>query len=281
MFRALPPVFPVLLLALVVGGSAPAQALQQDTKAYQPLVGSWAGVLEYLDYGDDRTLVQLPTHLVSKPTGDGAGILFAFSYQEPDGRVVTSTERLIPSSDGIYFGELWQIEEQVHDGKTGDLRLVLSRQGEDNNKQATIRGTVVMEGDDLTITQEVRYLGSTEWLRRHQYRLERAGPTRPDPEALVGTWRVDLRPTPDAEAYYREFVVRRVDGETFEGSFYGTELQHGRVNTDWGSLHFAFATSDGSGVYNTSGVLDGDKLRGTTHSLGREFLAVWTAERVQ
>ncbi len=141
---------------------------------------------------------------------------------------------------------------------------------------------VVTEGDDLTITQEVRYLGSTEWLQRHQYRLERAALERPNAKALVGTWRVDLRPTPDAEPYYQEFVVRRVEGDTFEGSFYGgTELQHGRINTDWGSVHFAFATSDGSGVYNTSGVLDGEKLRGTTHSLGREFLAVWTAERVQ
>ncbi len=90
-FRALPSVCPLLLLALVVGGSAPAQALQQDTRAYQSLVGSWDGVLEYLDYGDDRTLVQLPTHLVAKPIGNDAGLLFAFSYQEPDGRVVTST----------------------------------------------------------------------------------------------------------------------------------------------------------------------------------------------
>lgn len=47
-----------------------------------------------------------------------------------------------------------------------------------------------------------------------------------------------------------------------------------RLNTDWGEVHFAFTTADNSGAYNTSGV-----LHGTTHSLGRGFLAVWTAER--
>ena len=101
----------------------------------------------------------------------------------------------------------------------------------------------------------------------------------PDARALIGTWKVDLRPTPDADAYYQEFVVHSIDGSTFTGMFYGTEIRHGRINTDWDGVHFAFVTNDGSGDYNTSGILKDGKLSGTTHSLGREFLAVWTAER--
>jgi hypothetical protein len=100
----------------------------------------------------------------------------------------------------------------------------------------------------------------------------------PTADDLVGTWRVDLRPTPDAEPYYQEFVVEAVDGETLVGSFYGTLIENARVNTDWSQVHFAFTTSDGSGVYSTSGVLVGAGLHGTTLSIGREFLAVWTAK---
>jgi hypothetical protein len=100
--------------------------------------------------------------------------------------------------------------------------------------------------------------------------------------SLIGTWRVDLRPTPDAEAYYQEFVVTAVaDDGTFTGTFYGTPIENARINTAWGRLHFAFTTSDGSGPYNTTGMLVEDGLEGTTHSLGREFLAVWTAVRVE
>ena len=44
-------------------------------------------------------------------------------------------------------------------------------------------------------------------------------------------------------------------------------------------VHRYSVTDDGSGAYNTSGVLLQGRLQGLTHSLGREFLAVWSAER--
>lgn len=109
-----------------------------------------------------------------------------------------------------------------------------------------------------------------------QISADGAGPAA---RALIGTWKVDLRPTPDADAYYQKFVVHSIDGSTFKGMYYGTEIRHGRINTDWDGVRFAFVTNDGSGDYNTSGVLEEGKMSGTTHSLGREFLAVWTAER--
>jgi hypothetical protein len=101
----------------------------------------------------------------------------------------------------------------------------------------------------------------------------------PGPEELVGTWQVDLRPSPDSEPYLQEFVVRSIEGNGFEGSFYGTPVTEGRLNVDWGAVRFAFVTADGSGPYNHSGVLREGRLEGTTHSLGREFLSYWTAIR--
>jgi len=102
-----------------------------------------------------------------------------------------------------------------------------------------------------------------------------------EPAALVGTWTVDLRPTPDAEPYSKTFVVERVEGRTLEGSFYDSTLSDGHVNADWGAVHFAFTTRDGAGEYHTAGVLEGGRLRGTTHAVGRGFLAVWSAERAR
>lgn len=96
---------------------------------------------------------------------------------------------------------------------------------------------------------------------------------------LEGTWRVDLRPTPDADPYYQELVVS-VSGESaVTGTFYGAPFRDFHANLDWGVLHFAFVTEDGSGEYHTTGHLVNGRLEGTTHSLGREFLSVWTAER--
>lgn len=100
-----------------------------------------------------------------------------------------------------------------------------------------------------------------------------------DASGLLGDWKVDLRPTPEASAYYSDFSVTKIDGKSLEGKFYGTEFTNGRINIDWGAVYFAFTTSDGSGTYFHSGVLRDGKLEGLSLSTGREFLAVWTAKR--
>lgn len=100
------------------------------------------------------------------------------------------------------------------------------------------------------------------------------------PDDLVGTWKVDLRPTPDAAPYYQEMVITSVAGDSISGTFYGAPIRDGQLNRDWGALRFAFVTEDGSGAYHTAGTLRGDEIEGMTHALGRGFLAYWTAERV-
>jgi hypothetical protein len=100
-------------------------------------------------------------------------------------------------------------------------------------------------------------------------------------QELIGTWQVDLRPTPDDAPYYQEFVVTAANGNSFTGTFYNSEIKQGKINTDWGTVSFAFVTSDGSGAYNTSGQLKNGKLEGSTHSLGRDFLMPWRAQKKQ
>lgn len=102
-----------------------------------------------------------------------------------------------------------------------------------------------------------------------------------DPAALVGAWTVDLRPTPGAPPASAPFEVKTVDGTSFTGTFYGSEIRDGRVNGDWGAVHFAFTTYDGTGPYHHAGRLVDGRLEGTTNSVGRRFLAVWRAERTR
>ena len=100
---------------------------------------------------------------------------------------------------------------------------------------------------------------------------------KPSADILLGTWTVDLRPTPDAEPYFKTFVVTAVDGMTFTGTFYDTENSDAKINTDWGTVRIAFTTADGSGPYHHSAVLAGDRLEGLTNSAGRGFLSYWSA----
>lgn len=100
-----------------------------------------------------------------------------------------------------------------------------------------------------------------------------------DADGLVGTWDVDLRPSPDAPPYLQELVIESVEGLTFVGSFYGAEVTEARINVDWGALRIAFVTEDGSGPYHHSAVLRGSVLDGLSNSTGRDFLRYWSATR--
>ncbi len=98
-----------------------------------------------------------------------------------------------------------------------------------------------------------------------------------DENYLLGEWKVDLRPVPDAEPYYQDFVITAVQDGSFSGTFYGAEISDGRINSDWGKLRIAFATADGSGPYYHSATLEDGKLEGLSNSTGRDFLAYWSA----
>jgi hypothetical protein len=265
----------MLLFSLSLGAAQASAALQENQGPLDFLVGSWEGELEYLNYGDDQSLVRLPTRLDVRPEEDGDALTFEFSYEEPDGSLGTSRERLRETERGVYFGGLWQIEERQFDEPSGTYRLVLKREGDDNDRKATIRNVVEAEPGRLTITKFVRYDGSEKELQRNQYRFK----SSIDASGLLGTWQVDLRPTPDAEPYFQEFIVESVDGDSITGTFYGTPIEEGRLNHTWGALRFAFVTADGSGPYHHSGQLSNGRLTGMTHSLGRDFLAYWTAVR--
>lgn len=97
---------------------------------------------------------------------------------------------------------------------------------------------------------------------------------------VTGVWKVDLRPTPDAAPYFEYLKITKVEGNRVFGTFYNSPIQYGNINDDWGTVVVAFITQDAGGnTYNTAFELDGNTLKGTTHSLGRDFLAVWTATK--
>ncbi len=241
------------------------------------VLGEWTGHLDYLDYGDDSTVVRLRTTMRSRVDRDGSAIWLQYRYTEPDGSTVTSQSsiRSGESADIIRFDGEWKIVAREIDRGDRGARLVLERSGEDNNRPAHFRLTLRGDGDRLEFRKEVRYEGTDRFFVRNAYRFVRTVA----PADLEGAWTVDLRPTPDAEPYDQEFIVTEAGAGRIRGTFYGTPIEQGNVNPDWGALHFAFVTEDGSGVYHTTGVLRGERLEGTTHSLGRGFLSVWTATR--
>ena len=98
---------------------------------------------------------------------------------------------------------------------------------------------------------------------------------------VIGQWKIDLRPTPDSEAYYQTFVISSVDDSTFEGRFYGSPIENAYFNKNWERLYFAFTTKDATNSYYHSGyILDG-KIYGISYCPNRSLTAPWTGVKKQ
>ncbi|MDX1315565.1 MAG: hypothetical protein R3356_08690, partial [Eudoraea sp.] len=96
------------------------------------------------------------------------------------------------------------------------------------------------------------------------------------PGSMLGSWEIDLRPSPDADPYIQQFQVTGVTGNTFQGFFYGSPLEEAKLNRNWDRLYFAFTTRDQNHAYYHSGYLLDGKLYGLSYCPGREFIQPWT-----
>ncbi|MEM6685383.1 MAG: hypothetical protein AAF617_06255 [Bacteroidota bacterium] len=102
-----------------------------------------------------------------------------------------------------------------------------------------------------------------------------------DPNILVGEWVLDMSPEKATDANFAKMIITKVDNKTLKGYFYrdGVRIRNGRINTQLGIIYGALVSGDNSGTYNTSFYYKDGKLHGSTHAVGRDFLAVWVATK--
>ena len=100
-------------------------------------------------------------------------------------------------------------------------------------------------------------------------------------EVLKGKWKLDLSPENPDDDNFTELSIKDISPLGVKGEFYYTKMREGRVNISFEGVYFAFVTNDGSGDYNSVGIFKDGKLSGSTHSLGRDFLSVWTGEKIE
>ncbi len=100
-----------------------------------------------------------------------------------------------------------------------------------------------------------------------------------DKQKLLGEWTLDLRPTPQSEAYFQPFVVETIEDNSFTGTFYGSPIEGSLLNDSWEKLYFAFTTKDVNNEYYHSGYLQDGKLHGMTYCPDRSFTAPWSGSK--
>ncbi|MBL7815152.1 MAG: hypothetical protein JNL70_09080 [Saprospiraceae bacterium] len=260
-----------LLIVALSFGQNPLAAPSIDDFGF--LQGNWKGVLEYTDYQDDKTKVELTT-FASFAIVDKKMNVYT-TYIEPNGDAVYNTSEIFVTKKGdkvSFYKSLMTLIER------GENRMVLTCNGEDNNQKSLIRETIEWSNKILIITKEVKYDGTETFLRRHQYRFEQESAEATQSRLVnqaIGVWSLDLRPSPTAQSYVKDFAITAVEKGQMSGVFYGTPFTNGQIHTAWGKLYFSFTTSDQSNTYFHSGCLEEGKMRGTSYSQSREFVMPW------
>ncbi|MBC8753365.1 hypothetical protein H2O64_01700 [Kordia sp. YSTF-M3] len=98
-----------------------------------------------------------------------------------------------------------------------------------------------------------------------------------DISLLKGTWKIDLSPEDTTDANFAKMVITEVGKNSLNGYFYrdGVKIREGRINTQRGIIYAALVSGDNSGTYHTSFFYKEGLLYGSTHSIDKDFLAVW------
>jgi hypothetical protein len=104
-------------------------------------------------------------------------------------------------------------------------------------------------------------------------------PAPPAPGQLSGTWDVSLQYSATEPQSSTVMVLNVSAAGTLTGTFYDSPFEDAEFSLRGKTLAFGAVTSDGKAAYNHSGRLVGDRIEGQTHSLGRDFLMIWTATR--
>lgn len=102
-----------------------------------------------------------------------------------------------------------------------------------------------------------------------------------DLNVLVGKWKIDLSPEDKTDSNFAMMNITKIEGETFKGEFYrkGVKIRNAQINTQLNVIYGALVSGDNSGIYNTTFYFKDGMLHGTTHSVDKNFLAVWTATK--
>lgn len=98
---------------------------------------------------------------------------------------------------------------------------------------------------------------------------------------LIGTWDIDFSPENTTDDWGTILTIQKVTETEIKGVFYNSKTREGRVALRGDIVHFAFVTSDAKADYNTSGRFEKGILYGSTHSLGRDFIAPWTGTKIK
>ena len=158
-----------LILTIALCFSQIGLSQEVTEKDLHQLIAKWERTLTYLNYGDDKTQVELKTEMDALWSKDD--VLFKFRYEEPNGKVVEGKDQIsLESKNGkTIINKDWTVSEfqKISNG----WRLLIVTDGKDNGNKSSIQKEIVLADSTLQIKKLVKYNGTDNYFQRHIYQL--------------------------------------------------------------------------------------------------------------
>lgn len=129
-------------------------------------LGKWNGSLTYLDYTSGKPYT-MATDIFISYTSNKMGYIISYNYpKEPK---ANSNDTTYTKGGGKYFGKEKVIS--FHKSKSGEFELITEYDDIDGNekKEATLKHIYKLEGNSFSIRKDVKFKGTTNWIKRHEY----------------------------------------------------------------------------------------------------------------
>jgi hypothetical protein len=151
--------------------------VQLQDGALQRLAGKWTGELEYLDFGNNQTKSRIRAALKCDYASATRTLAMKVSFREPDGKTIEDEASFVVSEDGrkLTFEQAeWDVTKVEAPSDSGNLTLIFERTGADNQREADLKNTVVLDdAGRLIVTKEVRYKTGGQYFVRSIYQFAR------------------------------------------------------------------------------------------------------------
>jgi len=210
-------------------------------------------------------------------------MLISLVFGQPQAVIINNVLKIsIQEEGGQESNEIYYPEGTTYEVYNVEDELIASSEDWDPSFAGKGDFTVVIDpswSDDLQyLNVEGKVLMITQQENKKRVDPEEEQPLTPM-ERLAGSWKVDLRPSPDAESYFQSLRIDPQDAKTFSGAFYGSNIKNGLINKAWEDITFAFITRDRNNTYYHTATLKDNELTGTTYCPQRDLVAPWTAIR--
>jgi len=148
-----------------------AQTVAVSNSDFSAFNSTWTGKLTYLNYADDKSHFSIPCTLETFYKKGKLKTVIVYDELDKKGKKMKNKSSFSISKDGKYFlmgNDKWKIIS--NEKANGNLKIVATKNGKDNEQKAEMRITFVLENmKSISWKKDVRYEGTNDFFNRNQF----------------------------------------------------------------------------------------------------------------